>query len=189
MRCFVAVDLSPAVRAAMAAAQRDLREAAGHADVRWVEPAAFHLTLKFLGEVAAERRAALEQALAGATAGHGALGLVAHGLGGFPSARRPRVVWAGVGGQVEEVRALAAAVEEALGGLGFSPEARGFNAHVTLGRVRSPRGLGELARALATSEARGFGTWTVNEIVLYRSHLGPRGAVHEPLVRVTLTSP
>ena len=63
MRCFVAIDLAPEVRAVVAAAQAGLRAAAPRAAVRWVDPAGMHLTLKFLGEVPEERLPALQGAL------------------------------------------------------------------------------------------------------------------------------
>ena len=49
MRTFVALELDDAVRARLAAA-RDRLAAAG-ADVRLVDPALYHLTVKFLGEI------------------------------------------------------------------------------------------------------------------------------------------
>ncbi len=85
--------------------------------------------------------------------------------------------------------ALADAVERAFTPLGFAPEPRAFRAHVTLGRVRSPRGLARLTAAIAAAGAPEFGSWTVEDVVLYRSHLRPSGAVYEPLARVPLGGP
>jgi len=184
MRCFVAIDLAPEVRAAVAEAQAGLRAAAPRAAVRWVDPAGMHLTLKFLGEVPEERLPALQGALTEVVTRRPALALAARGLGGFPNARRPRVVWMGIAGDGEALGRTAVVVEAALVPLGFPAEARPFRGHVTLARVRSPRGLARLADAIAAGAHTDFGAWTAQEVVLYRSHLKPSGAVYEPLARL-----
>ena len=107
----------------------------------------------------------------------------------LPSARRPRVLWAGLVAGTGELAALAAAVEAALVPLGFAPEARPFQGHVTLGRVRSPRGLAPLAAALEAGAGLELGAWRAAEVVLYRSRLRPTGAVHEALSRHALAAP
>jgi len=164
MRCFVAIDLAPEVRAAVAAAQAGLRAAAPRADVRWVD--------------------ALQGALTEAVTRRPALALAARGLGGFPNARRPRVVWMGIAGDGEALGRTAVVVEDALVPLGYPAEARPFRGHVTLARVRSPRGLAQLGNAIAAGAHADFGAWTAQEVVLYRSHLKPSGAVYEPLARL-----
>ena len=186
MRCFVAVDLSAPVRAAAARLQEGMRAAAGRADVRWTEPAGFHLTLKFLGEVPEVQVPAVVAALDTVAAASAPLALAAGGAGAFPSVRRPRVVWVGVTTGAAELARLARAVEEALAPLGFPPEGRGFHGHLTLGRVRAPRALAGLARAIEDAPALEASGWTAVDIVLYRSHLRRTGAVYEPVARVPL---
>lgn len=185
MRCFVAVDVSPGVRQRLAEVQARLRKAAPGADVRWTRPEALHLTLKFLGEVPDAEVGAVERALAEAAAGRGRMRLVARGVGGFPSARRPRVVWVGVGGDVDALGRLAAAVERTVAPLGHPAEGRGFTAHLTLGRVRVPA-RGPLGDAIAAVSDVDAGTWDVGDVVLYRSRLRPTGAVYEAVARVPL---
>src|SRR5579875_1875142 len=156
MRCFVAVDLAPGVRAVLARTQEALRRAAPRADVRWTRPEGLDVTLKFLGEVPEARCAEVAAALSGVAAAHRA------------------------------VAALARDVDRALAPLGFAVETRPFQGHVTLGRVRSPRGLAALAAALARHAEEEIGAWTVSELVLYRSRLSPAGARYEALARLPL---
>jgi 2'-5' RNA ligase len=186
MRCFVAIDLPSDVRGGLGAAGDGLRVVAPRADVRWVAVAAMHLTLKFLGEVAEERVAAIRDSLAGVAATTPPMTLTCAGLGVFPGPSRPRVVWAGITDGLRELGSLAAAVERAVEPLGFAPERRPFRGHVTLGRVRSPRSFGPLARAIEGGGRAEFGTWKVSHVVLYRSHLRPTGSVHEPLATLPL---
>jgi 2'-5' RNA ligase len=187
MRCFVAVDLSDETRDAIADAQAGLRAAAPRADVGWIDPAKMHLTLKFLGEVEESRREAIETALADVARRHGPFALTAGGAGAFPGPSRPRVLWTGLVAGLREIGLLAVDVERACAPLGFPPEARPFRGHVTLGRVRTPRGIARVMRAMDALDGAVFGTWTVREVVLYRSHLGgSHGARYEALARFAL---
>jgi len=186
MRCFVAVDLSDAVRGALGDVQRRMREEADGADVRWVAMANAHLTLKFLGQVDETRRDELVLALGRAVAGCPPIGLEARGMGAFPSVRRARVVWAAITTGAAELVCLAASVDAAFAPLGFPAEQRPFTAHITLGRVRSPRGLARLGEAIERARDADVGRWSVDRVVLYRSHLRPRGAVYEALAHLAL---
>jgi len=164
------------VRARLAAAVDELRRAAAAHGVGWVRPENLHLTLKFLGPVDEPRLVDVRAALAGAAALAAPFELAVAGLGAFPTPARPRVVWAGVDRGGAALAALAGAVEDALAPLGVPREARAFSAHVTLGRVRQPRGDPALAAALAAAAGRGFGVLRVARLSLMRSDLSPNGA-------------
>ena len=186
MRCFVALDLPDDVRAALERTQASLRREAPRADLRWVAPAGLHVTLKFLGEVPEDALAPVADAVRATAAAHAAITLALAGLGGFPSLARPRVLWAGIPTGVAEVGRLAAALERVLEPLGFPPENRPFRGHVTIARVRSPRGLGRIRAAIEAAPDVDFGSWTANEVILFRSHLRPTGAEYEALATLPL---
>lgn len=201
MRAFVAVEVPEPARSALA----DLvaRLEGTHEPVKWVKgagPALFHVTIKFLGEVPTERVAAVEAALAGAAAGVAPFSLSLRGLGVYPNARRPRVVFSGVEAGAEPLASLAAACETGLEPLGFTREARPFSAHVTLGRVkeaharRRPRpnrapepGPGPgLATALAAEQAFAAGPVPVAHLTLFESKLQRTGAVYSVVREIRL---
>jgi len=183
LRLFVAVELPASVRRALGELARDLARC--RADVKWVEEENFHLTLKFLGEVDQARLPEVQEALARAARGAKPFSFEATGTGAFPSPGRPRVIWVGVGRGAEELGSLAARVDAELARVGFAAEARPFSPHLTLGRVRSPRGVGDLVRALeqACFPAREV---PVGEIVLFQSVLGRAGPVYTPVARYRL---
>jgi 2'-5' RNA ligase len=188
-RLFVALEPPEPVRRRLAALADELRRAAGRAagEVRWVPAENVHLTLQFLGAVPEERVAAVEAALrdAAATAGR-PLSLAVHGAGGFPNARRPRVVWAGLEGDVAPLAALVAELGRRLAKLGFPPEERPFAPHLTLGRARDGRGAPGLGGALAAAAGADGTPWRVTELVLVESHLSPKGPRYEVIARAAL---
>jgi 2'-5' RNA ligase len=185
VRCFVAIDLPDDVRRSLEATAERLRAAAPRADVRWVSAHAMHLTLKFLGQVPEERLAEVREAMETVARSTPRIRLACAGLGVFPGPSRPRVIWAGIPEGVGALKVLAAALEAALEPLGFPPEGRPFRGHVTLGRVRSPRASASLGRAMKDADDADFGSWTASRLVLYRSHLGPTGAIYEALARLS----
>jgi RNA 2',3'-cyclic 3'-phosphodiesterase len=144
-----------------------------------------HLTLKFLGGVDASLVDRVATALTQAAAGVAAFDLEVRDLGAFPSAARPRVLWAGTGAGAAQTSALAARLEAALEPLGFASESRPFSAHVTLARVRVPRPNPSLAAAL---RGGAFGCQHVDHAALMRSELSPRGARYTELARLPLSS-
>lgn len=137
LRAFVAVPLSEEVRAAALELQRRVREEWGE-DVKWVEGANLHVTLKFLGQVEVGKMREVEEALERVAGDFAPFQVRTGGLGTFPSPGRIRVVWYGLREGEEKAAALGHAVEESLRGLGFEAEER-FHAHITLGRVRRGR--------------------------------------------------
>jgi 2'-5' RNA ligase len=100
------------------------------------------------------------------------------GLGCFPNPKRPRVIWAGLRGEVKELEALKNQLEPGLVKLGYIPEKREFHPHLTLGRVKemSPRDRQELATAVEQLRDTDYGDWKIERIDLMQSQLAQSGA-------------
>jgi RNA 2',3'-cyclic 3'-phosphodiesterase len=167
------------VRQRLSAEIERLRQVAG--GVGWVAPENLHITLKFLGRVEEARLVLVRACLDRAAAGIGPFEIAIESLGAFPAPTRPRVIWAGVDKGLEPLAALAGRVERELAEMGFAPEARGFTAHVTLGRVREPRRNPALATALERAGAITLGALRVDRLSLMRSDLSPAGARYTEL--------
>jgi 2'-5' RNA ligase len=149
-----------------------------------------HLTLKFLGTVPVAQVDGLISAMRLAAAGSGPFTLRLGELGSFGPAARPRVVWAGVRGDLPALTRLWRAVEAAIGPLGFPPERERFSPHLTLARVpdQTPREVaGAVAAVLAGTPASETEPLLVREVALMRSHLGLGGARYERLAAAVLT--
>ena len=186
MRVFIAVACPAALAAALDGVARRLPAA------RWraVAPEARHMTLRFLGEQPSDLVDAAGRALAEVCRRTPAFTVQIRGVGAFPSARRPEVVWAGGGQEAERLSALAAALERDLVAAGIPPESRPFRAHITLARRRPGA-----AVALAAEDAAGLtaqyaqaplGLLAVRAVTLFRSELHPAGARYTVVQQVAL---
>ena len=143
VRSFVAVLLPDRMRAGLAAVSAKLRgQTRGLA---WVRADNLHITLRFLGEMEPVQLEHVRAAVADAAATVAPFTVGLGGLGGFPSGRAPRVLWASVATGAERLVALHAALEGALVARGIPGESRPFHPHVTLARARDPRGAVGLA--------------------------------------------
>jgi 2'-5' RNA ligase len=186
VRCFVGVALSREIREGVGAALAPLARI--DADAKWVDPANIHVTLKFLGSVPEGRIPEIERALSPLGAWQTRFDLGFRGAGAFPNEKRPRVLWIGAHEGAGALQALASAVEDATVALGFPPEDRPFSPHVTIARLRSPRGVLALMHEVRSLADRDFGKMLVDEFVLFRSDLGPSGPKYTPLRIIPLTA-
>src|SRR4051812_2511837 len=101
MRLFVAANPPAEVRSQLAEIQRRLETSLGRAEISWSKPEQIHVTLKFLGDFPSPGLGELKSELAQVCAGASRLELQARGLGVFPDACKPRVIWVGLNGQME----------------------------------------------------------------------------------------
>ncbi|HSM59362.1 MAG TPA: RNA 2',3'-cyclic phosphodiesterase [Longimicrobiales bacterium] len=185
MRVFVALNLPKKERERIYRAARPLRD--GELPVRWVEPDAFHVTMKFLGEVRQDRIPDVHEALGRVAASTPPFSIRLGGFGAFPTIRKPRVIWLGVGAS-PELRCLKQDIEWGLSDCGFDAETRAFHPHLTIGRAHPTdhvgvfRGLDEVVAGMEFQ-----GGATVRAIDLMRSHLSKAGARYSVVASVKLT--
>ena len=182
VRAFIAIRPAADLRQAcieVAAAARGL-------PLRWVRPESVHLTLKFLGDVPVDAIPAIHQTLQQAAQGLAAFSVAVRGLGCFPNATRPRVLWMGLDDPRCELLHLQWHIESTLAALGMSAAERPFRPHLTLARTRGTW-VGEGFNALLNEYKNHlFGCLDVSQIHLMRSDLHEKGAVHTRLYSVAL---
>jgi 2'-5' RNA ligase len=185
-RLFIAITIPDPIKARIKTTQDELRQSVRGGAVRWTRPDQFHLTLRFLGNVEAPRIEQLIEAVRQTCQSAHPLELQAGGVGFFPAARSPRVVWAGVLDREERLLLVQQAVQQAT--LTFTsekPEAH-FSGHITLGRIRDLRRqeVGTLIKAAERFSRTVFGEWTAHEIHIMSSQLSSQGAEHKVLAAV-----
>ena len=180
IRSFIAIELPDDLKSGLSELQSRLK-AAGHAPVKWVDPYSIHLTLKFLGNIAAGRVDEITRVMEAAAREISLFHLEVGGLGAFPNLRRVQVVWVGVGGEVEQLGQLQRRIESGLAPLGFAPESREFRPHLTIARLREQASLDERQNFGQLIGSTGFEAvyrFGVDSINLMRSQLTPKGAIY-----------
>jgi 2'-5' RNA ligase len=183
MRTFIAIEIPSEVKSALAALQTELRRAG--ADVGWTKPENLHLTLNFLGEVDERRIAEVKKACIDLAAEFQPFTLILNDTSVFPNARQPRVLWAGLSGEVEQVAEMHKRLNERLALIGFKSEDKKFQPHLTIGRLKSNKKIRELL-ALADAHRIPALSFLITEIVLMKSELHPAGAIYTPISKATL---
>ncbi len=186
IRTFIAIDLPDDIRQQLHDLQTDLRQSVTKTDrIRWVEPKSTHLTLKFLGEISPSQVddviIATKQACESVTP----FQLSLQDLGGFPNLDRPRVLWVGISGDVEQIRSLAKSIEIEMRNVGFPKEKRPFRPHLTISRIKSLKGIQPLILAVK-NKLFSCEPFEVREIFVMKSQLHPQGAIYTPLDRISL---
>ena len=181
MRVFVAVEIDPKLFPVFERASEALR--ATGVDAKWTIRSQWHVTLKFLGDVADAQLPVVCDAVrrAASASFRGPLRLA--GLGNFGGSS-PRVLFARVDDSSGALIRAAANLERELRPLGFPPEERALQPHVTLGRVKSPRPAPALLAAVKSTPAAG--ECEARELVLFSSELKPSGAEYTPALRAPL---
>ena len=150
IRTFIAVDLPQEIKMdidRMIAAFR--RDSSG---IRWVKAANLHLTLRFLGDIPQQSVQGLAGSLKQNLDGFGPFDLVLSGMGGFPNLKKPRVIWIGSGDGTNRLIDLAGKVEDGCIKSGFGKGDKKFSSHMTVGRVKFPKGLEPLLDKIEKTE-------------------------------------
>lgn len=187
VRVFVAVELPDAVKAEFSGLVSAI-DSLGVRGARTVRPQGIHLTLKFLGDVSVELVPEIEAAMDSAADEMEPFDLSLGDAGVFPNPRTTRVLWVGVAGDLDSLGRLQQRVEGSLAELGFRPERRRFNPHITAGRIRD--GVSNADRRKVTeallSHEYAQPPIRVESISLIRSTLRPDGAIYEAIYSASL---
>ena len=174
MRLFVAVDVPGRVKESLREAMVPYRDRI--AGARWTSPDSWHVTLKFLGWTWPRLVGEVQRAVGEAAAAGRPFETALTEVGAFPSPSRARVLWAGLADPEGRLAGLAGALDELLEAH-VRPEKRAFSAHLTVARVDPPANLRTLPDLVGLP--LGSDRFEIGELVLYRSHLSPRGARYE----------
>ncbi|MFZ5633582.1 MAG: RNA 2',3'-cyclic phosphodiesterase [Bacillota bacterium] len=184
LRLFWAVNLPAELKIKLVHVQERLKTAG--ADAKWVEHENLHVTVKFLGETDVDLVAKIVETASDSLKNCQSFRVDVDGLGFFPGSASPRVVWAGLKGEVSRLKEIARVVEDAMAVHGFPREGRKFSPHLTLARIKSSGNAGELVEIIGAEDAKikNLGSFRVSSVDLMQSDLTPRGPVYTRLAAV-----
>ncbi|MFA5315923.1 MAG: RNA 2',3'-cyclic phosphodiesterase, partial [Dehalococcoidales bacterium] len=171
IRAFIAIELPAQFKKGLKELQVTLK-AGNPAPAKWVSPEGCHLTLRFLGNVSADRIDAIAQAMLTATAGVAPFDLNTGRIGAFPNISRAQVIWVGLEGNLDKLLELKTRLDSELSLLGFPPEERAFSPHLTLARLRnrvSPPEQERLAKLISDTTPGIVPQMSVSSLSLMRS--------------------
>lgn len=188
LRLFIAISVPPELRAEIGRVQAKLRRHSPPGVISWARLEQFHITLKYLGDVPVAHVSEMQECVSLACSGFPVLRLSARGVGFFPSAHKPRVVWVGaedLGGQLARLHRR---IDEAMRPFAPAERSRPFTGHITLGRFKPGRhaSIKALMQRAAVLHNFHFGDWLAEEVVIVRSELTSAGAIHSPLKSFSL---
>jgi len=188
IRTFIAVDLPDPIINKVSGIIEYFRTQTPPDLLKWVDPTNIHLTVKFLGEIPKKNLDSICAILSETMRNMSAFNLTIRGLGMYPNAQKPRVIWLGVHG-IEPLLKMHTALDQNLLVASISPEKRKYSPHLTLARVRRQAEDAKVhaaGKTLSQFKVDSLGEFTIDTVRLYQSDLTPKGSLYTPLLTVPL---
>ncbi len=188
LRAFIAIEIPNQIQDALEKQITRLRQSLGDELVRWVPTQNIHLTLKFIGNIAASHVRFFMQLLTQAAELHTQFDLQVASIGSFPNSRQPRILWVGIQSSSDLI-SLQKSIESGATRLGYEKDERPFAPHLTLGRVRqniNEVSLQKISSIIDKIQLGNIGSARVDSIHLYQSEPQTCGSVYTKLFSVPL---
>lgn len=197
LRLFVAIEIGDIIKKRFRECQERLKEAGG--GIKWVDVGNIHITLKFLGYVEEKHLSQVKDIINKSVQAIKPFSLRFKGIGGFPKFQRPMVVFivaeeaaSASGGSDDKkmsyLTTMNSRLEEGFQALGIEKEDRPYEAHLTLGRVKSPHNVERLVRLMEEYREEPFGEELVSKVLLMHSQLSPQGPIYTRLEEFPLNT-
>ncbi len=186
MRAFVAIFPAPHVLVSLAAVRNAWP---ANDSIRWVPDPQVHLTLQFLGNISGGQVDELSKNFHALSREIPVFDLRAAGIGCFPNLNRPRILWAGIEGDSNRLRALRHRAESIAASAGIAREARTFHPHLTLARLAELnfRKAMSVRKHVEVCGSNDFGPWKLTAFYLMRSVLSSAGSRYERVASFALS--
>jgi len=177
MRLFLSINLNPQVREEVA---KELPTIQRYFKGKFVPKENWHVTMLFLGEVDDHLIPQLEEAMDTAAKKANPFSLYIEGIGAFPSAKKPNILWAGVKGDLDPLQRLYDDLLQELKKTPIPFDAKPkYTPHLTLARKAEI-----LSKENPFDEVHLKSTeWQVNALECYQSILKPGGAEYKNILQ------
>ncbi len=177
MRLFLAFELPEEVKDELARISEELMNIIPRG-IKWVEPENMHITLQFLGDVSSADVKILDEYFSSLLDTVTEFDIENPVIEAVP-AKNPRVIWVHYESNNKRIFSLPGKIRSMADDLGYSLDKKPLKLHATLGRVKSPVELSQIAEMLSFKPA--INEMTINRVTLYKSVLQPEGPVYTAL--------
>ncbi len=186
IRTFVAIPLGDEVSREAIRLIKRLRQP--NDGIKWVPTDNLHLTLKFLGEVDNTEVPAVCDVVREVCGEFEPFELHFAGTDGFPNIDRPRVLYVRIEDQSQALTEIVGALDQQYAELGFKPEPRDYQPHLTLGRTKSGsrRAGDDVIARLSNEREVEIGTMVVDTVHVFASFLDKQGPTYQVMDTVEL---
>lgn len=165
MRLFIAVPLPEVVSDHITRWTQELEKQMSFR--KWVHPKDYHITVQFLGDTQGENVESVLSSLHDVALKQQPIELALQGAGVFGLSTAPRILWAGIAGEIEELQKLQQHVTTSMSPLGYKAEDRPYKAHITVARKFSG---GNLPTDWLNTGPEPV-TFTADKLVLFRTNM------------------
>jgi 2'-5' RNA ligase len=154
--------------------------------VKWVENKNLHVTLKFVGQVEDEKIMSITDCVKESIKGTKPFTLSFAGMGLFPNAEHPSVLWVGISKGSDKAKDLAEKIECRITKEGYRGEEKDFTAHLTIGRIKEKIDIDSLSKFVQKNGNVDLGSIKVDHVSVMKSTLRPAGPVYDEIEKITL---
>lgn len=185
LRTFIAVKIEP--QSELLQLVKHLKKTFEKEKIKWVEENNLHLTLKFLGDTSSVQVEQVKNILQETGRKFCSFQFDLKGIGFFKRNRQPKVLFANIE-KKDFLKELAAEIDIKLADLGFENEKRGFNPHLTLGRIKYLKNKARFYETVEEYRNQFIQQVKIDEIIYYQSILTPDGPEYKSIIKVGLNS-
>lgn len=180
IRSFLAFEMPEKIKEIVSRTLREMKKLP--LDVRWIKADNIHITVVFIGNISEDNLMPIGEAVSKICKRYGPFNVTLTGSGIFGSLRNPRVIWIGLDGDLTRLSYFRNSLQKNLKPFGIKEEKRRYKPHLTLGRFRKGSGYRvNMDELLSEYQNITSPTCTVEELILFRSELGPGGANYSKL--------
>ncbi|WP_405288827.1 RNA 2',3'-cyclic phosphodiesterase [Methanobrevibacter sp.] len=177
VRSFLAIELDEDLVPKILDVQKEFKKT--NSNIKYVPSQNMHFTLKFFGNIDLDMVEDISAAVLKVIKDYSSFDLNIKKCGCFPNKNVIKVLWLGLD-EGSPIKDLQRDLDKEFKKLGFKKE-RNFISHLTIGRVKSPKGKKEIRNAIEKLENIEIGQMTVSKICLKKSTLTPQGPIYEDI--------
>ncbi|MBQ2961998.1 RNA 2',3'-cyclic phosphodiesterase [Methanobrevibacter sp.] len=177
IRSFLAIELDQELVPKILDVQKEFKKT--NSNIKYVPSQNMHFTLKFFGNIDLDMVEDISAAVLNVIRNYSSFDLNIKKCGCFPNKNVIKVLWLGLD-EGSPIKDLQKDLDKEFKKLGFKKE-KNFISHLTIGRVKSPKGKKEIRNAIERLEDVEIGQMTVSKICLKKSTLTPQGPIYEDI--------